>query len=75
MRINEHAAGFDPILHTRAADLGEALVDGVVQAFARILLIRLDSQASSSIHIVANGCNLLREGQFTQMQATMRHRF
>ena len=66
---------FDPILDTRAADLGEALVDRVIQAFARILLIRLDSQGASGIHIVANGCNLLREGQFTGVQATMRQTF
>lgn len=39
MPIDEHAAGLDPILHTRAAEVGEALVDGAVQALARILLI------------------------------------
>ena len=64
----------DPTLHTGAADLRKALVDRMIQPFARILLIQLDSQAASGIHIVANGCNLLREGQFTGMQATMRQR-
>ncbi len=30
---------FDPILHTRAAELGKALVDRMIQPFTRILLI------------------------------------
>jgi hypothetical protein len=72
--VDEHMAALDPTLHTGAADLGKALVHRVIQPFARILLIQLDSQAASSIHIVANGCNLFREGQFTGMQATMRQR-
>jgi hypothetical protein len=72
--VNAHVALLDPTLHTGAADLWKALVHRVIQPFARILLIQLDSQAASSIHIVANGCNLLREGQFTGMQGTMRRR-
>lgn len=75
MPVHEDAAGFDPVLDARAAEPGEAPVHGAIQTIARILLIQLDSQGASGIHIVANGCNLLREGQFTKMQATMRQRF
>jgi hypothetical protein len=43
--VNEHVPLLDPSLHTGAADLGKALVHRMIQPFARILLIQLDSQA------------------------------
>jgi hypothetical protein len=68
-------AALDPVLQARAAELREPGLQHVVQAFAGILLIQLDSQRGLRIHIVANGCNLFLAGRLSTMQTTMRQGF